>query len=158
MRFAATAAALLALAGCISPPQSGPRSRKLTYGLFYDFMRPESSKKAELERKLDRPVAPDIDETYDVSKIRAPRQYSEVAENYELRDWKDGVLLRADAQLLRKMREDTSAKVGSLETRLAGIEKEPPTLRTGRVEYVRNQLDVEKMKLEAIDDQLKRAD
>jgi hypothetical protein len=156
MRLATTAAALLVLAGCMAPPQSGPKSRKLKYGLFYEAMRPESSKKAELQRKLDRPVAPDIDESYDVSKIRAPRQYSEVAENYELRDWTDGVLLKADADLLRKMREDTSGQVTHLETRLAGLEKEPPTLRKGRADSVRARLDVEKTKLEAINDRLSR--
>lgn len=155
MRLAATAAAVLVLAGCVSQqPHSGPRSRKLNYGLFYDVMRPESSKKAEMQRKLDRPVAPDIDESYDVSKIRAPRQYSEVAEDYELRDWKDGVLLKADADLLRKMKADTSGQVAQLETRLAGLEQEAPTLRKGRADSVRQQLDVEKTKLEAINDRL----
>ena len=154
MRLAASAAALLALAACSAPQHSGPKSRKLTYGLFYDVMRSESSKKAEMERKLDRPVAPDIDEAYDVSKIRAPRQYSEVADNYELRDWKDGVLLKADAGLLKTMKSDSTGQITRLESRLAGLEKEPPTLRKGRVETVRTQLDVEKTKLDAINDRL----
>lgn len=155
MKSAATAVAILALAGCIAPPQSGPRSRKLSYGLFYDFFRPESSKQAELQAKLDRPVGPDIDESYDVGKIRAPRQYSEVMDDYELRDWKDSVLLRADADLLRKMREDTTAKVASLEAQLAELSREPYPLPKGRIEPVRQRLDIEKVKLEAINDRLK---
>ena len=154
MRLAA-AAALLALAACSTAiPSDEPNSRHLKHGLFYEAFRPESSRKAEAKRRLDRPVAPEIDEEYDVGKIRAVRQYSEAPENYDLRDWKDGVLLRADADLLRRMREDTAAKVGVLENKLAGMNREPAPLTKGRIEPVRAQLDVEKSKLEAIDDRL----
>jgi hypothetical protein len=155
MRFAA-AAALLVVAGCAAPPSDEPTSRNLKRGLFYETFRPESSRREELKRKLDRPVAPEIDETYDIGKIRAVRQYSESPENYDLRDWKDGVLLRADADLLRRMREDTAAKVGALETQLAGMSREPEPISKGRIEPVRNRLSVEKTKLEAIDDRLAR--
>ncbi|HEU4339407.1 MAG TPA: hypothetical protein VFS19_05005 [Planctomycetota bacterium] len=158
MKSAATAAVLLALAGCVSPPESGPRNRKLTYGLFYDVFRPDSSRRQELARKLDRPAAPEIDESYDVSKIRAVRQYSEVPDDYDLRDWKDGVLARADAGMLRRMRDDTAAKVGTLEGRLASLNREPPSISRGRIEPVRQQLDVEKMKLVEIDNRLARAE
>lgn len=153
MRFAA-AAALLALAACATVPSDEPNNRNLKHGLFYETFRPESSRQAEAKRKLDRPVAPEIDEEYDIGKIRAVRQYSEAPENYDLRDWKDGVLLRADADLLRRMREDTAAKVGELETQLAGMSREPAPISKGRIEPVRHRLDVEKTKLEAINDRL----
>ena len=156
MKIAATAAALLVLAGCASPQPGEPRRRNYKQGVFYETFRPESSKQAEVKAKLDRPIAPEIDETYDVSRIRAARQYSEVADDYELRDWKDGVLLRADADLLRKMREDTAAKVGRLETRVAELAREKEPLQKGFIEPVRRQLDVEKTKLSAIDDRLAR--
>ena len=157
MKIAATAAAaLLVLAGCASPQPGEPRRRNYKQGVFYETFRPESSKQAEAKAKLDRPIAPEIDETYDVSRIRAARQYSEVADDYELRDWKDGVLLRADADLLRKMREDTAAKVGRLESRVAELAREKEPLQKGFIEPVRHQLDVEKTKLSAIDDRLAR--
>jgi hypothetical protein len=155
MKLAATmAAVLLALAACASPRQGEPRHRNFKEGVFYETFRPESSKQAEVKAKFDRPAAPEIDETYDVSRIRAARQYSEVADDYELRDWKDGVLLRADADLLHRMRDDTAAKVGTLETKLAGMNREPAPLTKGRIEPVRQQLDVEKTKLSAIDDRI----
>lgn len=158
MKRAAAAAALLVLSGCMGTPQGETGSRKLSYGLFYDFFRPESSRQAEVKARLDRPLAPEIDEAYDVGKIRAARQYSEVADNYDLRDWKDGVLLRADADLLRRMRGATAAQVEYLESRLASLKREPAPLRKGRIEPVRAQLDVEKSKLEAIDEQLARVE
>jgi hypothetical protein len=156
MKRAATASILLVLAACAAPRENTGeyRSRKLTYGLFYDALRPESSRQQELRRRLDRPVAPEIDETYDISKIRAVRQYSEAPENYELRDWRDGVLLRADAGLLRRMREDQAQKVGALEGRLATMNTEPESISKGRIEPVRQRLDVEKTKLTAIDERL----
>jgi len=154
MKCAAAAVVLLVLAGCAMPPESGPRNRKLTYGLFYDVFRPDSSRRQELVRKLDRPAAPEIDESYDIGKIRAVRQYSEVPDDYDISDWKNCVLVRADAGLLRRMRDDTAAKVGSLEGRLANLNREAPSISKGRIEPVRQQLDVEKMKLTAIDHQL----
>ncbi len=156
MKRAAAAAALLVLAGCMGSPRGETGSRKLSYGLFYEFFRPESSRQAEVKARLDRPIAPEIDEAYDVGKIRAARQYSEVADNYELRDWKDGVLLRADADLLRRMRDYTAARIDQLESRLASLKREPSPLQKGRIEPVRAQLDVEKTKLEAIDERLAR--
>ena len=159
MKVAATAAAaILALAGCASPQRGEPRRRNFKEGVFYETLRPESSKRAEVQAKLDRPIAPEIDESYDVSRIRAARQYSEVADDYELRDWKDGVLLRADADLLRRMREDTAAKVGRLETRVAELSREQQPLQKGVIEPVRHQLDVEKSKLSAIDDRLAKVE
>jgi hypothetical protein len=155
-RATAAAAALLALAGCISAPEGGTGSRKLTYGLFYEFFRPESSRQAEVRAKLDRPVAPDIEESYDISQIRAARTYSEVAEDFELRDWKDGVLLKADAHLLHLMRDRSAARVATLEAQLAGWNRQAPTLRKGHIEPVRRDLDVEKTKLVAIDERLAR--
>jgi len=154
MKRATAAAALLALAGCISAPESGPRSRKLTYGLFYEVFRPESSRQAEVKARLDRPVAPEIDEAYDVGQIRASRTHSEVAEDHELRDWKDGVLLRADAPLLHVMRKRAADRVADLESRLDRLSQEPPPISKGRIEPVRQQLDVEKTKLVAIDERL----
>ena len=153
-RAAAAMAALAALAGCVSQPDSGPHQRNLNRGWFYDLFRPESSKKAELQAKVDRPATPDIDESYDVSKIRAARQYSEFTEDYELRDWKEGVLLRADAGLLRQMKADSTARVGTLEAKIAGLERAGRPLQNGQVEPVREQLDIEKMKLSAIDQRL----
>lgn len=156
MKRAMMAAALLALAGCIAPPEGGPRSRKLNYGLFYEFLRPESSRQAEIRAKLDRPVAPEIDEAFDVSRIRASRTASEVPDDHEMRDWKDGVLLRADPALLRQMRGTTAARVARLEAKLASLDREPVSLTKGKIELVRHDLDVERTKLEQIDDRLTR--
>lgn len=159
MRRAATAAALAILAGCSTPNLGGETgSRKLTHGLFYDVFRPDSSRRAEVQAKIDRPAGPVIDESYDVGRIRSARQYAEVSEEYELRDWKEGVLVRADADLLRKMREDTAAKVGTLEARLAGLEREQQPLQKGRIEPVRHRLDTERTKLSAIDERLARVE
>ena len=134
MRRAATAAALLVLAGCSTPNMGGEAgSRKLTKGVFYDVFRPASSKRAELEAKASRSAAPVIDESYDVGRIRSARQYSEIPENYDLRDWKDGVLVHADADLLRKMRNDTSSKIELLEKRVADLEREPQPLQKGLI-------------------------
>ena len=156
-RAAAAMAALAALAGgCVAPPESGPRSRNLKYGLFYEAFRPESSRQAEIKTKLDRPAAPEIDETFDVSKIRATRTFSETQGTHTLRDWDEGVLLRADVQLLRAMRQETAAKVERLEARLATLKREPEPLQTGRIEPVRESLDIEKLKLDRIDDRLAR--
>ena len=154
MKLAATLTALLVLAGCVSNPDAGPQQRNLKRGWFYDAFRPESSRKAELEAKAKQSGSVSIDESYDVGRIRSARQYSEFVENYDLRDWKEGVLVVADADLLRKMKADTESKVGTLETRLAGLEREPRPLQKGRIEPVRQQLDTEKMKLSAIDQRL----
>jgi hypothetical protein len=154
MKRAATFLALLVLSGCVSNTDSGPHQRNLKRGWFYDTFRPESSKKAELEAKAKQSGSVSIDDSYDVSQIRSARQYSEFVEDYELRDWKEGVLVVADADLLRKMKADSEAKVGTLQTRLAGLENEPRPLQSGRIEPVRQQLDTEKMKLSAIDQRL----
>jgi hypothetical protein len=157
MRRAATAAALLVLAGCSTPNMGGEGgSRKLTKGIFYDAFRPASSRRAELEARANRSAAPAIDESYDVGRIRAARQYSEIPEDYNLRDWKDGVLIRADADLLRKMRDDTSSKVDLLEKRVASLEREPQPLQKGLIEPVRHQLEIERMKLEEIEARIRR--
>ena len=158
MRSAATAAALLVLAGCSTPNNGGETgSRNLRRGLFYDVFRPDSSRRAEVEAKA-RPEGPAIDESYDVGRIRAARQYSEVSENYELRDWKDGVLVHADGDLLRRMRSDTALKIEGLEKRLAGLEREPQPLAKGRIEPVRHQLETERTKLDEIDRKLARTE
>ena len=57
---------------------------------------------------------------------------------------------------LRRMREDTAAKVGRLETRVAELSREQQPLQKGVIEPVRHQLDVEKSKLDAIDSRLAR--
>ena len=159
MKLLTTAAAVLVLAGCATPnADEGRRQRNLNYGLFYDVFRPESSKQAEARSKIDRPIGPQIDESYDVSKIRAPRQYSEVAEDYELGDWRDGVLVRADADLLKKMRDDTAGKVQALEQKHAALAKEPRTITVGVIEPVKRQLDTEKKKLDAIDARMREID
>jgi hypothetical protein len=88
--------------------------------------------------------------------VRAARQYSEIPEDYNLRDWKDGVLIRADADLLRKMRDDTSSKVDLLEKRVASLEREPQPLQKGLIEPVRHQLEIERMKLEEIEARIRR--
>jgi hypothetical protein len=155
MTRAATFLALLALAGCASTsdePSQSQRNHKR--GWFYEPLRPESSRKAELKAKAERPGSVTIDESYDVGQIRSARQYSEFVENYELRDWKEGVLVTADADLLRKMKADSTAKVGTLQTKLAGLERQDRPLQKGLVEPVRQQLDTERMKLSEIDRRL----
>lgn len=155
MKRATTAvAALVVLAGCASPSDRGPKSRNLTYGLFYETFRPESSRQAEEAARASRRTAPEIDESYDVGKIRAARTSAESAEDRTLSDWKDGVLLRADASLLRTMRRQAAGRVEILEARLARISGEPVTLQKGRIEPVRRELEVEKFKLDEIDARL----
>ncbi|HTF58212.1 MAG TPA: hypothetical protein VK661_13355 [Planctomycetota bacterium] len=155
MRGAAAAAALLALAGCAAPPESEPGSRKLKYGFFYDAVRPASSRQAEATAwRVGGSHAPEVDESYDLAKIRAPRQNAEVADDSTMRAWKAAVLDPADPALLRQMRDWHAARVKELGARLEELNSYRYPVVRGRIEPVRRQLDDEKYMLAEINSRL----
>lgn len=159
MRGAAAAAALLALAGCAAPPETEPGSRNLKYGFFYDAVRSDSARQAEATaRKVGGSHAPEVDESYDIAKIRAPRQNAEVADDATMRAWKASVLDPADPGLLRQMRDWHAARVKELEARLADLNSYRYAVVRGRIEPVRRQLDDERYMLAEINGRLGSSD
>ncbi|HKS16294.1 MAG TPA: hypothetical protein VJU16_03225 [Planctomycetota bacterium] len=153
MRSAAAAAALLILAGCSVP--SGDRERpprNLKYGLFYDAVRPESSKQADIDAQLRKGIeAPEVDKDYDISKIRAPRQNAEIADDAEMAAWKASVLAPADPATLRQMRTWHAARLKDLEARLADMNGYRYPVVKGQIEPLRRQVDDERTMVAAIE-------
>ncbi|HEY3226257.1 MAG TPA: hypothetical protein VGK61_04580 [Planctomycetota bacterium] len=155
MRGAAAAAALLALAGCAAPPESEPGSRQLKYGFFYDAVRPASSRQAEVAAKLDGGShAPEVDENYDLSKLRAPRQNAEIADDATMRAWKASVLEPADPALLKQMRDWHAARLKALEARLDDMRSYRYPVVRGQIEPLRRQVDDERYMLAEIEARL----
>jgi len=159
MRSPAAVAAILALAGCAAPPESEPGARQLKYGFFYEAVRPESSRQTEAMARIESGKhAPEVDENYDISKIRAPRQNAEVADDATMRAWKASVLDPADPALLRQMRDWHAARVKELEARLEDLKSYRYAVVRGKIEPVRRQLDDERYMLAEINSRLGASD
>ena len=121
-------------------------------GFFYAFFTPPPDEdKAAMQRRLEKQGAASILPPFEESRIPPARSHGAVAEDAELRDWKDAVLANADAPLLRQIHKTCVARVESLEKRIEGLEKSPYAMRPGRVEELRHELDLERRKRSEIE-------